>query len=239
MEEDGVKIWIVVPTYCERGNVGPLVERIRRYCPEEPRVLIVDDGSPDGTADVAGALPGVEVMRRSGPRGYGHSMRDGLERAIAAGAEAVVTMDADLSHDPSILPHMLAELERAELVVGSRYCGDEALVRDWPLRRLVVSRVATALVRLSTGVSISDPTSGYRCWSPALLRRLRLGEVRSGGFAFLYELLLHVHLAQGTVTEVPNVYHGRSYGESKMNLGIVAEAVKLLPRMLLRRLRRA
>lgn len=231
-----MKIWIVVPTYCERENVGPLVERIRESCPGEVRVLIVDDGSPDGTAEVARGLAGVEVLERGGPRGYGHSMREGLQRAIGAGAEAVVTMDADLSHDPSILPQMLAGLGRAELVVGSRYCEDEALVRDWPLRRLVVSRVATALVRLSTGVSISDPTSGYRCWSPALLRRLRLEEVRSGGFAFLYELLLHVHLARGTVAEVPNVYHGRTYGESKMNLGIVAEAVKLLPRMMLRRM---
>lgn len=198
--------------------------------------MIIDDGSPDGTAEVARALSGVEVVERGGPRGYGHSMREGLQRAIRGGAEAVVTMDADLSHDPAILPQMLAGLERAELVVGSRYCGDEALVRDWPWRRLVVSRVATALVRLSTGVSISDPTSGYRCWSPGLLRRLRLDDVRSGGFAFLYELLLHVHLAQGTVAEVPNVYHGRTYGESKMNMSIVAEAVKLLPRMLLRRL---
>ena len=230
-----MKIWIVIPTYCERENVEPLVESIRRHCPGDPRVLIVDDGSPDGTARVARELSGVEVLERSGPRGYGHSMREGLQRAIAAGAECVVTMDADLSHDPAILPALLEGVGRAELVVGSRYCGEEALVRDWPLRRLVVSRVATMLVRVSTGVALSDPTSGYRCWDAALLRRLQLDRVRSGGFAFLYELLSHVHAAGGTVAEVPNVYHGRTYGESKMNAGIIAEAVRLLPRMLMRR----
>lgn len=171
-------------------------------------------------------------------RGYGHSMREGLQRAIAAGAECVVTMDADLSHDPAILPQMIDGMGRAELVVGSRYCRQEALVRDWPLRRLLVSRVATALVRASTGVALSDPTSGYRCWNTALLRRLHLDDVRSGGFAFLYELLSHVHAAGGVVAEVPNVYHGRTYGESKMNAGIIMEAVRLLPRMMFRRMLR-
>jgi dolichol-phosphate mannosyltransferase len=233
-----VKTWIVIPTYCERENVGPLVAAIRRHCPGEPQVLIVDDCSPDGTAQVARGLAGVEVLERSGPRGYGHSMREGLQRAIAAGAERVVTMDADLSHDPAILPQMLDGVGKADLVVGSRYCREEALVRDWPLRRLVVSRVATALVRVCTGVALTDPTSGYRCWDAALLRRLQLDSVRSGGFAFLYEMLAHVHAAGGVVAEVPNVYHGRTYGESKMNAGVILEAVRLLPRMLLRRMRR-
>lgn len=233
------QVWVVVPTYNERANIAPLVEEIRRAVPGSLEILFVDDASPDGTADAARAIANVKVLARTGPRGYGFSLRDGIELAMRSGADAVITMDADLSHDPSIIPDLLARLEDADVVIGSRYCGAQATVKDWSWTRLLLSRTASALVRLSTGVAVSDPTNGYRCWRVSLLRRMELGNIRSGGFAFLYESLSHAKRAGGTFLEVPNLFRGRIHGESKLNLNIVLEALRLLPRMLVGRLFRS
>lgn len=230
------KVWVVIPTYNERENLPPLVSAISASQVPIDRILIVDDASPDGTAAVARALPNVQVLERTHPRGYGHSMRAGIQLALRSGATAVVTMDADLSHDPAILPQLLAALEHADVAVGSRYCRTGALVENWSLHRLVISRLATALVRLCTGVTLADPTSGFRCWNAAFLRSVDLNAIRSGGFAFLYELLLHARRAGASFHEVPNVYRGRVHGESKLNLAIVLEAVRLMPRLLSLRL---
>ena len=230
------KVWVVVPTYNERENLPPLVAAISASQVPIDRILIVDDASPDGTASAARALPNVQVLERSHPRGYGHSMRAGIQLALRSGATVVVTMDADLSHDPGILPQLLDALAHADVAVGSRYCRAGALVENWSFHRLLISRLATALVRLCTGVTLSDPTSGFRCWNAALLRRVDLDAVHSGGFAFLYELLLHARRAGARFHEVPNVYRGRVHGESKLNLAIILEAVRLLPRLLSLRL---
>ncbi len=229
-------VWIVVPTYNERDNLPPLVAAIGTSQAPIRQILIVDDSSPDGTAVAARALPNVQVLERAAPRGYGHSMRAGLQLALRSGADAVITMDADLSHDPAILPQLLAALAHADVVVGSRYCQNHTLVENWSRHRLLVSRLATALVRLCTGVTLGDPTSGFRCWNAALLRRMDLDAVRSGGFAFLYEVLLHARRAGARFHEAPNLYRGRVHGESKLNLTIILEAVRLLPRLLSLRL---
>lgn len=228
-------IWLVIPTYNERENLQPLVDSIRHECPQVTTILIVDDGSPDGTAEAARNIPGVEVLARVGVRGYGHSMRDGLQLAVARGAEAVVTMDADLSHDAAILPQLLAGLERADVVIGSRYCSGSALVENWPWYRLWISRAAGGLVTLCTGAPVKDATSGYRCWSAELLQAMDLQDIEAGGFAFLYESLFHARQAGARFGEVPNLYRGRIHGESKLNWKIAFEAMRLLPQLLWRR----
>ena len=157
-----------MPTYCERDNMRPLTDLIRREFPAVKQILIVDDGSPDGTAEVARAIPGVTVLARTGSRGYGHSMRDGLRMALANGADAVITMDGDLSHDAAILPKLLAGLERADLVIGSRNCQGSSLVENWPRHRLLISRMAGTLVEICPGAPVRDTTIGYRCWSREL-----------------------------------------------------------------------
>ena len=207
----------------------PLTEVIRREFPAVNQILIVDDGSPDGTAAVAREIPGVTVLERTGTRGYGNSMRDGLR-------SAVITMDADLSHDPTILPKLLAGLERADLVIGSRYCQGSALVENWPWHRLLISRVASTLVKVCTGAPVRDTTSGYRCWSRELLVHMELDSIKAGGFAFLYESLAQARSKGATFLELPNIYRGRIHGESKLNWSIAFEAVRLLPRILVRRI---
>jgi dolichol-phosphate mannosyltransferase len=176
------------------------------------------------------------VLERTGPRGYGHAMRDGMRLALESGADAVITMDADLSHDASIIPSMMEGLSQADVVVGSRYCQSGPTVENWSTHRLLVSRFAAFLVRACTGVTLGDPTSGFRCWNSQLLKKVDLDNVRAGGFAFLYEILFHVRQAGGTFLEVPNVYRGRIHGESKLNARIVREAVSLLPRLFARRI---
>jgi len=215
----------------------PLTDVIRREFPEVSRVLIVDDGSPDGTAAVAREIPGVTVLERTGPRGYGHSMRDGLRVALENGADAVITMDADLSHDATILPKLLAGLASADLVIGSRYCQGSALVENWPWHRLLISKMASTLVHICTGAPVRDTTSGYRCWSRELLSHMELDTIQAGGFAFLYESLAQARRSGATFLELPNVYRGRIHGESKLNWSIAFEALRLLPRMFLRRVK--
>jgi dolichol-phosphate mannosyltransferase len=229
------RVWVVVPTYNERDNLEPLVSSIRNSAPFIHQILFVDDASPDGTADKAETMPGVMVLRRQGPRGYGYSMRDGIQLALQSGADAIVTMDADLSHDATIIPQMLDGLSEADVVVGSRYCRSHPLIENWSRRRLFISQLATSLVRGCTGVALGDPTSGYRCWSVPHLKRMDLDGINSGGFAFLYESLFYAKQAGGTFLEVPNVYRGRIHGESKLSLRIIMEAVRLLPRLLVKR----
>ena len=228
-------IWIVVPTYCERDNIAPLTEAIRGALPEVRQILIVDDGSPDGTAEVARAIPGVTVLARTGSRGYGHAMRDGLRMAFENGAGAVIAMDADLSHDATILPKLLEGLQRADLVIGSRYCEGSALVENWPWGRLVISQIARTLVQLCTGAAVRDTTSGYRCWSRELLSHMDLDSIQGSGFAFGYECLAQARRSGATFLEVPNVHRGRIHGKSKLTWSITFEALGVLPRMLVRR----
>jgi dolichol-phosphate mannosyltransferase len=228
-------VWVVVPTYNERDNLAPLLQSIHAVGDAVQQVLIVDDASPDGTAAAARQFPNVTVLERSGPRGYGHSMRDGLKLALQSGADAVVTMDADLSHDASIIPRMLSILGPFDVVIGSRYCQSQSNVENWSRRRLFISRIATSLVRACTGAAVTDPTAGFRCWNATLLRRMDLDSVQTGGFAFLYELLFYARRAGATFHEVPNLYRGRIHGESKLNTRIVLEALRLLPGLFLRR----
>lgn len=227
------KVTVVVPTYNEAGNVQPLIRRILAACPwDDLSICIADDNSPDGTADLADAIgdPRVYAMRRTTDRGYGKAVNAGIAYGLDRGSDFVVTMDADFSHQPEVIPAMIDEAEReprADLIIGSRYAAGGADVKDWPLARLILSRCASFYVQTLVGVRVNDTTSGFRCWRASFLRKLPLSRIQASGYAYIYETLFYTAQHRGRVREARNVYVGRVAGESKMTLGIVIEGLKV------------
>jgi glycosyltransferase involved in cell wall biosynthesis len=218
---------VVVPTYDEASNIEALLRRIRAV---EPRatVLIVDDSSPDGTADLAEALAaelgGVEVLRRPGKAGIGTAYRAGFAWALERGAAICVQMDADLSHEPESLPALIAAVRHgADLALGSRYVPGAVIV-DWPYRRRLLSRWGNRYVAALLGLALNDATSGYRAWSADALVRLGVAAVDSDGYAFQVEMAHRVVRAGGRVVEIPITFVDRKAGRSKLSWRIVGEA---------------
>ena len=230
---------VIVPTYNERPNLAPLVDALLRI--GELRVLVVDDGSPDGTGEEADRLAAasrgrVSVVHRAGPRGLGRSYIEGMRAALGSEATHVCHMDADFSHDPADLPRLLDASAAADLVLGSRYVPGGQL-RNWPVHRLALSAFANRYVRAITRLPIRDCTSGFRCWRRALLERLPLDRIRSDGYAFHVEMAWEAHVAGGRIAEVPIVFVERREGASKMSGRVIAESA-LLPWRLVARPRR-
>lgn len=221
---------VVIPTFNEAENIPTLFERLQEVAPSLD-VLVVDDGSPDGTADVveelAAALPGVRVLRRAPPRGFARSYITGFQQALAEGYERIVQMDADLSHDPAYIPGMLAEAERgAGLVIGSRYCPGGG-VQNWHLRRVLLSRYANKYVRWVTELPTSDATAGFRCWRREALQAVHLETIQSEGYGFQVEMTYRAMRAGVRIAEVPIVFRDRRFGTSKLSGHMIWEAAKL------------
>jgi dolichol-phosphate mannosyltransferase len=217
---------VIVPTYNERENIPPLVEALLRH--DGVRVLVVDDQSPDGTGAVADAMasrhPGrVDVLHRTGNRGFGRSYVDGIARALTTDADLICQMDADFSHDPASVPSLLAAAREADLVIGSRYVEGGGVV-NWPLHRRLLSRFANAYVRAITHVTAHDCTSGFRCWRREALASLRLDTFVSDGYSFLVEMLFVASRQGRRVAEVPIVYEERREGQSKMSRAVIVES---------------
>jgi dolichol-phosphate mannosyltransferase len=222
---------IVVPTYNERENVGPLVAQLLEVAPEAD-VCLLDDNSPDGTAALAeelfGANPRFSVMRRTGARGYGRSLVDGYRRSLESGYARLVQLDADFSHDPRRIPALVEASRRgADVVIGSRYC-EGGGVANWPLRRRVLSRFANVYVCLITGLRVHDTTSGFRCYTRSALRRLLEGRIAAEGYAFLVEAVYHAHRERLRIVEAPITFTDRREGQSKMSRKVILESV-LMP----------
>jgi dolichol-phosphate mannosyltransferase len=232
--------WIVVPTYNEAANLGPLVRGVRESAPDA-MILVVDDDSPDGTGSLAeqlaGADPHVEVLHRPGKAGLGLAYVNGFAHALRSGAGYVVEMDADLSHDPRDLPRLLAAAEAgADLVLGSRYVAGGG-VEDWDLLRRVLSRGGCRYARSVLGVGVRDLTGGFKCFRADTLREIDFETVRSEGYAFQVELTYRT-LARGLrVEEVPITFRDRSAGDSKMSARIALEAIWLVPALRIARRR--
>jgi dolichol-phosphate mannosyltransferase len=229
--------WLVLPTYNEADNLEPLVEAARAKLPPSAQVLIVDDSSPDGTGEIADRLAAehedVEVLHRSRKEGLGPAYLDGFRRALAGGAEMVVQMDADFSHDPADLPRLLAAARDADLVIGSRYV-DGGGVTEWgPLRR-GISRGGSAYARLMLAVPVRDLTGGFKCVRRQVLEAIDLDEIDSRGYAFQIEITYATLRAGFRVVEVPIVFRDRRVGNSKMSRAIVAEAIWRVPALRLR-----
>jgi dolichol-phosphate mannosyltransferase len=229
-------IVVVVPTYNEKDNLPILTAGILAH--PGFRLLVVDDGSPDGTGGVADELarthPGrVEVLHRTGPRGLGRSYIDGLQKALASGADLVFQMDADLSHNPEHLPALAAAAEHYDVVIGSRYLTGVSVV-NWPLHRIFLSAFANRYVRAVTRISVSDCTSGYRCWRREALERLPLGSMVSNGYAFIVEMLFEASRRGCRIGEVPIIFIERSQGQSKVSGRVLAESLIVPWRLIFR-----
>jgi dolichol-phosphate mannosyltransferase len=221
-----MKVTVIVPTYNERDNIAPLVERLLEH--DAVSVLVVDDASPDGTGAVADTVaqqhPGrVEVLHRTSNRGFGRSYIDGIRQAIAQRADLICQMDADFSHDPAQLPALLAAAESADVVIGSRYVPGGGVV-NWKKRRRLLSRFANAYVRAITHVAAHDCTSGYRCWRREALEALPLDAFVSDGYSFLVEMLFTAARQGRRIVEVPITYVERREGQSKMSRTVILES---------------
>jgi dolichol-phosphate mannosyltransferase len=224
--------WVVLPTYNEAENLEPLVRAILAAV-EDVRVLVVDDGSPDGTGEVADRLAaesaGVDVLHRPLKAGLGRAYVSGIAHALAAGAGYVVQMDADFSHDPADLPRLLAHAaDGTDLVLGSRYVPGGG-IEDWDIVRRLMSRGGCRYARSVLGVGIRDLTGGYKCFRAAALEAIDYATVRSQGYAFQVELTYRALRHGLRVEEVPIVFRERTRGESKMNGRIALEAARLVP----------
>jgi dolichol-phosphate mannosyltransferase len=221
------KAVVVTPTYNERDNIVQILDAVTRQ-PGDFEILVVDDNSPDGTADLvveySQRSTRVHLLKRTGPRGFAASYIDGFKWALSNGYEAIFCMDADFSHDPNKLPDLLKALERYDMVLGSRYCGGRVSVVNWPLFRLFLSVFAGRYVRLITGLKAADPTTGFRGFRPEVLRSIDLDTIRSNGYSFLVEILYRAHRCGFRIGEEPIVFVERREGVSKMSKKIIMEA---------------
>jgi dolichol-phosphate mannosyltransferase len=231
-------VWLVIPTYDEAENVEAIVTAARKQLPPERRILIVDDASPDGTGEIADGLAAahddVEVMHRAGKDGIAPAYIAGFHAALAGGAQLIVQMDADFSHDPADLPRLLAAAEDADLVLGSRYVPGGG-VSDWGPTRRLISRGGSAYARALLGVEIHDLTGGFKVFRRAVLEAIELETVASHGYAFQVETTYRAIRAGFRVVEIPIVFKDRRVGQSKMTGRIVLEAALRVPMMRLAR----
>jgi dolichol-phosphate mannosyltransferase len=224
---------IVMPTYNERENLPRMVARLLAL-PVKVDLLVVDDNSPDGTGKLADELaaqhPEVHVLHRAEKNGLGRAYLAGFKWALERGYEFVFEMDGDFSHNPDDVPAFLEAAQQADLVLGSRYMNGIRII-NWPLSRLMLSKGAAFYVRVITGMPITDPTGGYKCFRRAALQALNLDAVHSNGYSFQIELT-HKLWRQGyRVAEVPIIFTERVEGHSKMSGHIVSEALFMVWRL--------
>jgi dolichol-phosphate mannosyltransferase len=232
--------WLVLPTYNEAENIEAIV---RAAMPNlaatgmDHRVLVVDDGSPDGTGEIADRLATelaeVEVLHRSAKEGIGPAYLAGFDRALRGGADLVLEMDSDFSHDPADLPRLVAAAAGADLVLGSRYVPGGG-VADWGLGRRAISRGGSLYAKLLLGVHVNDLTGGFKCFRRAVLERLDLTSVGTDGYGFQIEMTYRAIQAGYRVTEVPILFRERRVGASKMSARIALEAFWKVPALRIR-----
>lgn len=229
--------WVVLPTYQEAENITAILEALLAVFDEaglDGRVLVVDDGSPDGTAELADLVaardPRVAVLRRTRKEGIGPAYRDGFRHALAAGAELVLEMDADFSHDPKDVPRLISAARDADLVLGSRYAFGGGVAR-WGVVRRAISRSGCWYARRVLGVAVRDLTGGFKCFRRNVLESLPLDQVTAAGYVFQIEVTYRALLAGFRVVEVPITFTDRILGQSKMKGSIVIEAATHVPRL--------
>jgi dolichol-phosphate mannosyltransferase len=231
---------VCLPTYNERENLEPMVAALGVVLDKERDVvLVIDDSSPDGTGEIADRLarelPWVDVLHRTTKEGLGPAYIAGFRHAIAAGAELVLEMDCDFSHDPSDVPRLIDAASEADLVLGSRYARGGS-TRNWGLGRRIVSRGGCLYAQIVLGVRVRDLTGGFKCFRRETLEALDLGALSARGYAFQIETTYRILRAGKRVHEVPIAFTDRRVGESKMTRAIVAEAMWKVPVMRLRAL---
>jgi dolichol-phosphate mannosyltransferase len=224
---------VIVPTYNEREAISEVTRRLFDAAEDQVDLLVVDDGSPDGTADVVKQLAEgpheINLLERSGKLGLGTAYVAGFKWAMERGYRAVVEMDADLSHDPADVPRLLAALEGADLAIGSRYV-EGGSVGNWGALRRALSGAGNLYARAWLGYRVKDSTSGFRAYRTGILAKQNLDDVRSQGYAFQIEMTRRIHRSHGVIVEVPITFIERAHGKSKMSKMIVAEALASVTR---------
>jgi dolichol-phosphate mannosyltransferase len=229
---------VILPTYQEAENIRHALTRVREIVPEA-HVLVVDDGSPDGTADLAAAtgeeLGQIHVLRRPAKAGLGPAYRAGFAWGIDRGHDVLVEMDADGQHDPAVLPELIATLDRApaDLVIGSRYVPGGA-VPGWPANRRLLSRWGNRYIGFMLKLGVRDATAGYRAYRTTIIEKIGVDRVRADGYGFQIEMAYEVAKAGGRIVEIPITFRDRQRGVSKMSPNIVGEALVLVTRWGLR-----
>ena len=219
---------VVVPTYNERENIARIIAAVLG---QDPRLelLIVDDGSPDGTAGIVKGIiaqnPRVHILEREKKMGLGTAYLAGFAWALKQSYDYVFEMDADFSHDPAHLPQFLDAVQNADLVLGSRYLKGRVSVVNWPISRLLLSYFANVYARAVTGLPVWDSTGGFKCFRRAVLEAIDLQGVHSNGYAFQIEMSFKAWKKGFTIAEIPIVFVDRTEGTSKMSKAIVREAI--------------
>ena len=226
-----VRPLVVLPTFNEALNIADVLEKVRAAVPDA-QILVVDDGSPDGTADLAEQLGrelgNVTVMRRAAKAGLGSAYRAGFREGLARELDVMVEMDSDLSHDPAALPSLLAAIdEGADLVIGSRYVPG-GTIPNWGLHRRLLSRWGNRYAGFVLGLPVRDATAGYRAYRASALQKVDLDAIRADGYGFQIEMAYAVQRSGGRIVEVPISFSDRVRGTSKMSSRIVVEALGLV-----------
>jgi len=225
---------VIVPTYNERENIARLIDNVLS---QDARldVLVVDDGSPDGTAEIVQGIiagnPRVNILCRPRKMGLGTAYVAGFRWALERGYDCVFEMDADFSHDPGHLPEFLRAIRSADLVLGSRYREGKVTVVNWPIARLILSYFANVYARWVTGLQVWDATGGFKCFRRSVLEAIDLNKVRSNGYAFQIEMSFRAFKRGFRIVEIPIVFVDRTEGQSKMSKSIVREAVWMVWRL--------
>lgn len=224
------KTLIVIPTYDERDNVGPIAHAVHLHTAEAD-ILFVDDNSPDGTGEVldrmAAADQRIHVLHRPGKAGLGRAYIAGFKWGLEKGYTHIFEMDADSSHDPVCVPHFLECAKANDLVLGTRYKGGIRVI-NWPLNRLLISMFAGKFVRFVTGLPVSDPTGGYKCFTRRVLESFDLDSIESNGYSFQIELSYRAWMAGWRIGEVPIIFEDRRAGYSKLSKAIAREAFRMV-----------
>ena len=230
-------VLVVIPTYNEKENVREITAAVLKHAPWAD-VLVVDDNSPDGTGRIADELsaqdPRIQVLHRAGKEGLGRAYLAGFKWALARHYEFICEMDADFSHNPATLPKFREAIENADLALGTRYKGGIRVV-NWPLKRLLLSYGAAMYVRAITGMPVTDPTGGFKCFRRAVLQDLELDAIKSNGYSFQIEMSYETWMRGFTIAEVPIIFEDRTHGTSKMSANIVKEALSMVWKLAIRR----
>jgi dolichol-phosphate mannosyltransferase len=229
---------ICLPTYNERANLEPMLLALRGVLRDGDRVLVIDDGSPDGTGELADRLAEelafVDVLHRSRKEGLGPAYLAGFRQVLAGNAELVLEMDCDFSHDPADVQRLIAAVEEgADLALGSRYVPGGG-VRDWGIIRRFISRGASVYTGLFLRMGVSDPTGGFKCFRRRVLETIDLAAIDAKGYAFQIETTYRAKRAGFRVVEVPITFADREHGRSKLSRAIVLEAIWRVPLLRLR-----
>jgi dolichol-phosphate mannosyltransferase len=231
---------VCLPTYNERENLEAMVSALGEVLPEDSRILVIDDNSPDGTGEIADRPAGergdVEVLHRPQKEGLGPAYLAGFRRALELEADLVLEMDCDFSHDPADVPRLVAAADGADVVLGSRYVPGGG-TKNWGALRRVVSRGGSLYAQVLLGLRVRDLTGGFKCYRRAVLETIDLDAIKSKGYAFQIETTYRAIRAGFRVAEVPIVFVDRQVGGSKMSNSIVLEAIWKVPALRLSRLR--